>query len=282
MFKEIPDALWEKVQPLLAPFQRRRPGGKKPLAQRQVLNGILYVLITGCQWSMLPRCYGSKSSVHEHFQCWVSAGVFDQVLLLCLEYYDELKGIDWQWQSMDGCLLQAPGCSKDPEEGVGSNPTDRGRPGTKWHPLVDEQGIPLCIQVCGANVHDSRLVSSTVAALVIEMPDPPETSHPETSHPETSHLCLDKAYDYPRVHEEVASLGYQAHIKQRGIQEEATCLPDGTRYPARRWVVERTFAWLKAYRGIRTRFTRKLANYQALVHLACALLIFGKAVAQEM
>lgn len=269
MFKEVPDKLWEKIQPLLEPFLRTRPGGRKPLPQRQVLNGILYVLTTGCQWEMLPACYGSKSAVHEHFQRWVHAGVFDQIFLLCLQYYDELKGIQWQWQSMDGCLLQAPGCSKDPEEGVGANPTDRGRPGTKWHPLVDEEGIPLCIQVCGANVHDSKLVSSTAAALVIEKP----------ADLEEEHLCLDKGYDYPRVHEEVAQWGYQGHIKQRGIQEEATLLTEGTRYPARRWVVERTFAWLRAYRGIRTRFTRKLSNYQALVHFACGLLIFKKAMA---
>ncbi len=102
----------------------------------------------------------------------------------------------------------------------------------------------------GANVHDSRLVRDTHEALIIEVPEPLQTSH----------LCLDKAYDYPRVHEEVESPGYQAHIKQRGIHEEATLLTDGSLYPARRWVVERTFAWLKGFRAVRTRYTRKLSG----------------------
>ena len=92
-------------------------------------------------------------------------------------------------------------------------------------------------------------------------------------------LCLDKGYDYPRVEDEVQMLGYTPHIKRRGIQEEDTLLSDGRRYPARRWVVERTFAWLKAFRAVRTRYTRKLANYLALVYFACALRIFQRAVA---
>ncbi len=142
MYKEIPDTLWDKIEPLLAPLMRKRPGGKKPLPFRQILNGILYVLITGCQWKMLPDCYGSKSTVHEHYQRWRAAGVFDRILCLCLQEYDELKGIDWEWQSMGGCLLQAPLCGKEAHEGLGANPTDRGRAGTKLHLLVDEQGIP--------------------------------------------------------------------------------------------------------------------------------------------
>ncbi len=51
---------------------------------------------------------------------------------------------------MDGSLLSAPGCGKDPQEGLGSNPTDRGRGGSKLHLLVDEQGIPLGVKVAGA------------------------------------------------------------------------------------------------------------------------------------
>ena len=71
---EVSDRFWEQAEPLLEPFKRRKPGGSKPLAFRQVMNGILYVLKSGCQWSLLPRCYGSKSAVHEHFQRWVAVG----------------------------------------------------------------------------------------------------------------------------------------------------------------------------------------------------------------
>lgn len=266
-FKKIPDTLWVKIEPLLEPFKRKKSGGKPPLPFRQVLNGILYLLTTGCQWEMLPECYGSKSSVHEHFQRWVHAGVFEQVYLLCLEHYHALEGLRWQWQSMDGCLLTAPLCGKDASQGLGANPTDRGRSGTKLHLLVDEEGMPLSFVVQGANVHDSRLVSATHQACLLPCPE----EHP--------HLCLDRGYDYPRVHEEVECLGYEAHIKQGGIQEEAVCLDEGQWYPARRWVVERTFAWLKGFRAIRVRFTRLLDNYKALVAFACALVLFRRVAA---
>ena len=59
-FRDVPDELWERIEPLLAPFKRKRSGGSKPLAQRTVLAGILYKCRTGCQWAMLPACYGSK------------------------------------------------------------------------------------------------------------------------------------------------------------------------------------------------------------------------------
>ena len=107
-FRDVPDELWERIEPLLAPFKRKRSGGSKPLAQRTVLAGILYKCRTGCQWAMLPACYGSKSSVHEHFQRWNKAGIMAEIFRILLAEYGEKVGVDAQWQAMDGTLLQAP------------------------------------------------------------------------------------------------------------------------------------------------------------------------------
>ncbi|MBF0420179.1 MAG: transposase [Magnetococcales bacterium] len=76
MAKEISDELWEQIEPLLEPYRRTRRGGTKPIPFRDIFNGILHQLRTGCQWEMIPRCYGSKSTIHEHFQRWVACGVF--------------------------------------------------------------------------------------------------------------------------------------------------------------------------------------------------------------
>ncbi len=107
-FTELPDGLWEKVEPFLETFKRRRSGGSAPTSFRKILNGIIFRLKTGCQWSMIPRCYGTKSVIHEHYQRWVKAGVFDQILLLCLQEYQDKEGLELKWQSMDGSLIQAP------------------------------------------------------------------------------------------------------------------------------------------------------------------------------
>ena len=264
-YQEISDDFWELAAPLLEPFKRRQPGGSKPLDFRILLNGIFYLLKTGCQWAFLPRCYGSKSTVHEHFQRWVSAGVFAEMFRLGAAKYEELQGFKYDWQSMDGSLVQAPTRQSTSlsEEGLGRNPTDRGKCGSKIHLLVDQDGMPYGVALAGANVHDSRLVTATLEGRALPAPDikPGE---------EKPHLCLDKAYDMKRVETELLNHGYTPHIRRIG--EEKLSASQGS-HPARRWVVERTFAWLKGFRGIRTRYTCRGTNYLALLHLACALVL---------
>ena len=140
MYTEISDKFWSQVEPLLEKFKRTKSGGSEPLAFRMILNGIFYLLRTGCQWHYIPKCYGAKSTIHDHFQKWAARGVFSEIFRLSAEEYDELKGIVWEWQMMDGLLVQAPVrgqklCLK--EEGLGRNPTDRGRSGSKIHLHVD-------------------------------------------------------------------------------------------------------------------------------------------------
>ncbi|MBK9952930.1 MAG: IS5 family transposase [Candidatus Competibacteraceae bacterium] len=267
-YHEISDDFWNQVEPLLEPFKRKKSGGSPPLDFRCILNGIFYLLKTGCQWGYLPSCYGSKSAVHAHFQRWVHAGVFTEIFRLSVEKYQALNGIEWEWQAMDGTLAPAPVRGQSlclTEEGLGRNPTDRGRSGSKIHCHVDQTGIPLGVVLVGANVHDSRLVSPTVAADLLLRPAPTPD--------QPQHLCLDKGYDYARVEVEVNDHGYIPHIRRIGEEKMA----DGEKtQPARRWVVERTIAWMKGFRAIRTRYFCKAQNYLAMIHLACALIVFRK------
>ena len=105
----IPDALWKRMEPLLPVRKRRRRyPGRKPLAWRQVIDGIFYVLRTGCQWKAAPRDFGSGSSLHRYFQKLVACGVFARLWKIALEEYDELRGIQWEWQCLDGATSKAP------------------------------------------------------------------------------------------------------------------------------------------------------------------------------
>jgi len=104
----IPDSLWERMEPLLPKRKRRRRyPGRKPLEWRRVMDGIFYVLRTGCQWKAAPREFGSGSSLHRYFQQLVAAGLFERLWKLALEEYDALKGIQWEWQSIDGAMTKA-------------------------------------------------------------------------------------------------------------------------------------------------------------------------------
>ena len=146
--REVPDDLWNLIEPLLPPVKPPGTPGRTPVPNRTVLNGILYILRTGCQWKMIPREYSSKSTCHLRFQSWVRAGVFEQVWRVCLKHYDELRGIDWRFQLMDSATVSAP-----VKGGIKPAPTRR--IAANWAP----SGI--CLPIRTAFHWPSRLLAPT-------------------------------------------------------------------------------------------------------------------------
>ncbi len=110
------------------------------MAARKVFSAIVYVLRTGCQWKALPKEFGSASAIHKHFQQWHRAGFFLALWWSGLAEYDDMEGIAWDWQSVDGAMVKAPLAI----ECVGANPTDRGKKRTQakfisrraWRPAI--------------------------------------------------------------------------------------------------------------------------------------------------
>jgi len=131
---EVSDEFWKRVEPLIPLRVRspdkvylRKPGaGRPPMPARQVFEAVVYVLRTGCQWKALPKeRFGSASAVHKRFLDWEAAGFFEALWKAGLAEYDDLQGIAWRWQSVDGAMMKAPLAQLS----VGPNPTDRGK---KW------------------------------------------------------------------------------------------------------------------------------------------------------
>ena len=149
-------------------------------------------------------------------------------------------------------------------ECVGPNPTDRAKSGVKKSLLVEGHGRPLAACISGANVPDGKLLKATLEAVVVERPAPTEE--------QPQHLCLDKGYDNAPAEAIVLEAGYVPHIRRIG-EEKLDARQQKTR-PARRWVVERTFAWLAGCRGILVRYDKLAERYLATVKLACGLLWF--------
>lgn len=104
----LPDDMWAKVKPLLPPEKQAGTAGRPAVPFRKVLDGILYVLRTGCQWKAVPKEFGSGSTCHRRFQEWERRGVFAQLWKILVEEYDELRGICWQFQSLDSMSVKAP------------------------------------------------------------------------------------------------------------------------------------------------------------------------------
>jgi putative transposase len=268
---QVPQALWRLIE-LCLPQEAERHGAGRPRAKPQAIwNGIWYHLWTGCQWKAIHRTwFGVCSSViHERFQSWQQSGVFDSILRTVAEFYAERQGIGWSWQSVDSKMSPSPLA----DDACGRNPTDRGKQGSKIHLLVDERGAPLALHVTAANEHDKWSADDLIVAIVVERPAPDEGEQ---------HFCADKGYDYDDVHAAVDEAYYTPHIKHRRRRNEpivAACpAPGELAYPARRWVVERTFAWLNKRRSIRIRWTKKACNWLALLQFACAHILFHMAI----
>ena len=106
----IPDALWQRMVPLLPPRKPHPLGCHRPrVDDRQAMDAIFFVLRTGCQWKALNETgICSSSSAHRRFQEWVEADVFVALWEQGLEEYDALQGIDWEWLAMDGAMTKAP------------------------------------------------------------------------------------------------------------------------------------------------------------------------------
>ena len=115
---ELSDSFWARIEPLLPKPKsryrgrgknRKHMGGRPAADRRKLMAGILYIMRTGCQWNALNATgICSSSAAHRWFQKWVAAGIFEKFWALGLQEYDELKGIDWSWQSMDGAMTKAP------------------------------------------------------------------------------------------------------------------------------------------------------------------------------
>jgi len=149
---EVSDAFWLRVEPLLPERQtkagktyvRKPGGGRKPKDKRLVFAGIMYVLRTGCPWKALPAMpYGSSTTVHRRFDEWWNAGVFERLWTARLAECDEMEGVPWRWQIVDGAPMKAPLA----QEAGGPNAKRRGKqqqrasaPGRRaWRPAIEQR-----------------------------------------------------------------------------------------------------------------------------------------------
>lgn len=152
---------------------------------------------------------------------------------------------------------------------TGPNPTDRAKgrtygAGTKRHIVIDAEGIPLAVLISAANVHDSRMLESTLDTV-------PPVHHSNAGRPRFWPLKLhaDKGDDFKRFREALRRRGITPRIARRGIES-------GERLGRHRWVVERTLAWLNQYRRLRIRYERHADMHEALLTLGCALICWKR------
>src|SRR5687768_17992052 len=141
-------------------------------------------------------------------------------------------------------------------EQTGSNPTDRGKLGSKYHLVVDRSGIPLAVRLSAANAHDATQLLPLVDAI------PPiigPRGRPGRPRKRPAKLHADKAYDSSDLRRAPRARGITPRIARRGIDSSE-------RLGRHRWVVERTFSWLLGFRRLGVRYQRRTDLLQWPLH----------------
>ncbi|UOG41395.1 IS5 family transposase [Leptospira noguchii] len=256
---DIPETIWKRLEPLL-PKNKKDPskGGRPRLEDRVAMAAIFYRVRTGVQWRYIPPMFGSKSTLHRRFQEWVDAGVFDKIEKEALKLYERSIKIRTKRMAADGSFAKAP------KGGffTGPNPTDRGKRGIKRHILVDRRGAPIAFVLASAETHDSKLIFPTLKKFKV-------FRNKKLLKPDI--LSLDKAYASKTIKSNLKKKNIQYRIPNKTNAKNPVFIPKLKPF---RWIVERTFAWLNAFRAVKTRWEFKIENYSAFFKLACAIILF--------
>lgn len=104
---EVSDELWKIIQDILDELDPPAWTGRKRVDARSALNGIVYVMRSGCQWNRLPEKFGDDASIHRTMQRWIAKGILERIWAMLVGNCDELGGLDWDWQSADGAMGKA-------------------------------------------------------------------------------------------------------------------------------------------------------------------------------
>nr|WP_257101635.1 IS5 family transposase [Streptomyces sp. alain-838] len=256
----VSDELWDLVEPLLPQRERRfRHPGRKPLPDRDVLCGILYVLHTGIQWEYLPKDlgFGSGMTCWRRLRDWNEAGVWQRLHEILLAELNAAARLDWSRCVVDSSHVRALKGGSN----TGPSPVDRGRAGSKHHLITDGHGTPLAVLLTGGNRND---VTQLLPLLDAIPPVRGRVGHPRRK-PDS--LFADRGYDHDIYRGQVRARGIVPAIARRGTLH-------GTGLGTYRWVVERTVAWLHGFRRLRIRWERRADIHEAFLKLACCLITY--------
>ncbi|ODA89622.1 transposase [Leifsonia xyli subsp. xyli] len=261
----IKDTLWERLESLIPsrpPAVNGRTGQPR-VPDRKVFAGIVFVLLTGIPWRKLPSelGYGSGITCWRRLREWSEAGVWDALRRILLDELGHAKRSAGKPQPNASLNYSPANRRVATTTGIrpGPNPTDRGKLGTKYHVLTDRNGIPLHVEISGANRHDSMLVQpvlDNITAIKGVGRGRPRR-RPVIFH-------ADKAYDNRRVRRYLRRRGIKTRIARIGVNSKQ-------RLGKHRWVVEHTMAWVLDFRKLATSYDRTAPTITTLVALAVAI-----------
>jgi transposase len=246
----ILDPLREQFLALLPVRQVVHPLGchRPRIADAVVFDKLVEALVFGAGYERIADAGCSATTMRRRRDEWIRLGVWDRLRLSCLDAYEKMIGLDLADLAVDGCTTKAP-CGG---ECAGRSPVDRAKGGLKRSQLTDGAGIPIAAVAAPANTVDHTLLTGSLDAIKDFQPLP-----------EWVTVHLDAGYDHRPARQALVDRGLHGQIAHRGAPAPIQV--------GRRWVVERTHAWLNDFGRLRRCTERGRDCVDAYLCLAAAI-----------
>jgi transposase len=228
---DLTDEEWSLIAPLIPPA--KRGGNKRTIVERDVVDGLMYILSTGCQWSALPKDLPPRSTVNDYFRRWSEDGTLDRIHHTLYVQCRELAGRE---ASPTAAIIDSQSVKSAEKGGPSIDPHgyDAGKKikGKKRHIAVDTQGLLLLSVVHSADMQDRDggiLLMSLMFGLF----------------PFLLKLYADSGYQGAKFRDGMKRVCDQINVEivKRSDVGKFVVLP-------KRWIVERTIAWLNRCRRL--------------------------------